>query len=386
MNSATSSAIPPVPSPVLLRSDLPDLANFRDTNGHAVSFFFSLQSIPDKSHHTEVTLVRDLVQEQQHRVNTRKAPGLAEDLNAVLMQAEEVRDNPRYWTILYACHQQGLRRKIELPAPKSVRQLHVGERLLLAPMFWALNFCTPYGVLIFERGRARIFIVRGFHIQEFNGRLPKENITLHVRASRSDSEKHREHHLEGHVRAYCKELAEKVRVFLAEEKLHEMVFGCREDLWGEAKPEFADFEKGILIGRFVPSGYEMPAMEVREATYPIFEENRRKNGVGLLEKIRNEPAHGAVGVNPVMERLIEGRVQKLMLGRPVEGTVGECGNCGRVQPLTDGPCLFCSNTSVHDLEADEGLIRQAVLTDAEILTFDTDEIPGFTGAAALLRY
>jgi hypothetical protein len=48
--------------------------------------------------------------------------------------------------------------------------------------------------------------------------------------------------------------------------------------------------------------------------------------------------------------------------------------------------VFCGNTSLHGLEADEGLIRQAVLTDAEILTFDGDEVPGFTGAAASLRY
>jgi hypothetical protein len=177
-----------------------------------------------------------------------------------------------------------------------------------------------------------------------------------------------------------------MRVFLAEEKLHEMVFGCREYLWGEARPAFADFEKSMLIGRFVPSGYEMPAADVREATYPIFEENRRKSGVALLERIRDEPAHGAVGVNAVMERLIEGRVQKLMLGRPVDGAVGECDHCRHLQPHTEGPCVFCGNTSLHGLEADEGLIRQAVLTDAEILTFDGDEVPGFTGAAASLRY
>ena len=95
--------------------------------------------------------------------------------------------------------------------------------------------------------------------------------------------------MEGHVRTYFKELAEKVRVFLAEEKLHEMVLGCREDQWGEARPVFADlvfadFKKGILIGQFVPSGYEMPAADVREATYPIFEENLRKTGVALRKR------------------------------------------------------------------------------------------------------
>jgi hypothetical protein len=114
--------------------------------------------------------------------------------------------------------------------------------------------------------------------------------------------------------------------------------GYREDLWGEAKPEFADFERGILIGRFVPSGYEMPAADVREATYPLFEESRRKSGVALLEKLMEEPAHAAVGVNAVLERLIEGRVQKLMLGRPADGAVDEWYQCGRLQMPTNGPC------------------------------------------------
>ena len=106
----------------------------------------------------------------------------------------------------------------------------------------------------------------------------------------------------------------------------------------------------------------------------------------MLERIREEPAHGAVEVQAVMERLIEGRVQKLMLGKPVDGVVGKCDNCGRVQPDTDGQCIFCGNTNLHKLDPDEGLIRQAVLTDAEILTFDEDEVPRYTGAAALLRY
>src|SRR3984893_14521000 len=115
MDPATPLAIALTSAPVLARRDLLDLANFRDTSGHAVSFFFSLQSIPDKSHHTEVVLVRDLVREEQHRLSVKKAPDLAEDLEAVLMQAEEVRLSPRYWTILYASHGQGFRRRFELP-------------------------------------------------------------------------------------------------------------------------------------------------------------------------------------------------------------------------------------------------------------------------------
>jgi hypothetical protein len=66
MDPATRLAIALSSAPVLARRDLLDLADFRDTSGYALSFFFSLPSIPDKSHHTEVTLVRDLVREKKH--------------------------------------------------------------------------------------------------------------------------------------------------------------------------------------------------------------------------------------------------------------------------------------------------------------------------------
>jgi hypothetical protein len=148
MNTVTPFAIPLTSAPVLARRDLLNLANFRDTSGHAVSFFFSLQSIPDRSHHTEVTLVRDLVREEKH--------SLAEDLEAVLMQAEEVRLSPRHWRILYACHRQGFSRKFELPAPKPIRQLYVGGGFLLAPMFWALNFWVLVQTLLEGVNRARL--------------------------------------------------------------------------------------------------------------------------------------------------------------------------------------------------------------------------------------
>lgn len=43
-------------------------------------------------------------------------------------------------------------------------------------------------------------------------------------------------------------------------------------------------------------------------------------------------------------------------------------------------------SSVRYIAAEEGLIRQALTTDSEILLVEEDVIPGFSGAAALLRY
>lgn len=387
MDTTAPSASQPL-APIPARKDLLDLANLRDGAGHALSFFFSLQSIPDKSHHTEVTLVRNLVREQMQRFDLKNSPGLAQDFEGILAQIDEVRLAPRNWRISYACHHLGFSRSFDLPATKPIRQLHVNKHLLLAPALRALGFCKPFCVLTFERGRARLFIVQGLHIEEFHGRLPRENINLNVRTSRTASEKHLEHRAEGHVHEYFKELAGKLQLFLKEQQLQHLVFGCRDDQWGEAKSAFAEFERqGIAIGRFDLSGYEMPPTAVRESAYPVYHLHRCNTAADLIGKITDEPAHGATGVLPVMERLIEGRVEKLLLSDSVDGIVSECNDCRHIQLPSNGPCIFCGRSSLHALEAEEGLIRQALLTDTEIVSVDKEDLPQFhQGAAALLRY
>jgi hypothetical protein len=49
-------------------------------------------------------------------------------------------------------------------------------------------------------------------------------------------------------------------------------------------------------------------------------------------------------------------------------------------------CVACGNAEGFYMAAEEGLIRRALLTDAEILFVEADSVPGFNGAAALLRY
>ncbi len=49
-------------------------------------------------------------------------------------------------------------------------------------------------------------------------------------------------------------------------------------------------------------------------------------------------------------------------------------------------CIFCGKTKSFSILAEEGLIRQALLSDTEILLIEKGTLPGFAGAAALLRY
>jgi hypothetical protein len=51
-----------------------------------------------------------------------------------------------------------------------------------------------------------------------------------------------------------------------------------------------------------------------------------------------------------------------------------------------GNCIQCGSAKSRYLAAEEGLIRQALRADTEILVVEPGTAPGFSGAAALLRY
>jgi peptide subunit release factor 1 (eRF1) len=104
-----------------------------------------------------------------------------------------------------------------------------------------------------------------------------------------------------------------------------------------------------------------------------------------LREINETPSRGAFGVKDVLEALLSGRVQKVVLGTLPEQTISECQACGQMMAVAGRNCTTCGRAEVRYIAAEEGLIRQALWTDAEILMVE-DTVHGFSGAAALLRY
>lgn len=49
-------------------------------------------------------------------------------------------------------------------------------------------------------------------------------------------------------------------------------------------------------------------------------------------------------------------------------------------------CASCGKAEVCYMAAEEGLIRQALVTDVEVSIIETDAVPGLNGVSALLRY
>ena len=367
-------------------ADLTNLASFCDEQAHAISFYFSLATTPDNSHREEFIAVKRLIQQAHDNIVPSHVPTpLAKDLEQILTTADEISLDPARLKVIFACCERQMWQEFEIPTHRSISLLDVGRRFRLAPLMAALQACAPFCVVILESGKARGFVIRGTEIREIEGRLPVEDLSLHAEDSRVGWSRHIEKNLEEHEQAYFKRLSHKVREFMSEQEASYLVIGCREDLWGEVEPQFAN-SQNEFIGHFHLTNFAVGPAEVLSMARPLFEEAKRQRCVNLLNEINESPSRAALGLVDVLRSLRDGRVQKLVLGGLSNQTISECQDCRRMWSEAGHNCVFCGSGRVRYIAAEEGLIRQALTTDSEILLVEEDVIPGFSGAAALLRY
>ncbi len=367
------------------RDDLLALATLCDPRATAVSFGFGHMAAPDESHREEVIAIKGLIQQAIAHFDPEAVPvALSKDLDQVLGVAEEIRRNPARLRLVFACSDQDVWREFDLPSTGRLSFLHLARRFYLAPLMRALQSLAPYCVAIIESGKARALVVRGMEIQEVTQSLAIEELRQPVDDPRVGWSKHVLQGRTEHEKAYFKNLSQRLLQLVSQEHAVGLVIGCHQDLWGEVEPQFAELEK-VMLGRFHLAHFDAGPSQLLGVAMPVFEDAQRMRVSAVLREINETPSRRALGVQDVLEALRAGRVQKLILGRLPGQTISECSACGRMMADAGHNCESCGSAMFY-LPAEEGLIRQALLTDAEILFAEADALPGFSGAAACLRY
>jgi hypothetical protein len=371
---------------VVTRENLLTLANFCDKHATAVSFGFGHVTTPDESHHEEVIAIKGMVQQAIAHFAPEPVPlALTKDLEQILEVAEEIRLNPARLRLVFACRGQDFWREFDLPSTGPQSFLNVGRGFHLAPLMLALQSLAPYCVAIIESGKARAFVVRGTEIQEVSGRIKSKALSPQGDDPRVGWSKHVIKEKTEHERSYFKHLSQELLELVSEQRAIGLVLGCHQDLWGEVEPQFVHLDK-LLMGRFHLAHFDTQPSKVLRMAMPVFAKGQRTRVSTVLREIDEEPARRATGVKDVLEALLAGRVEKLVVGRLPGQTISECKACGRMMAVPGHDCVACGNAEGFYMTAEEGLIRRALLTDAEILFVEADSVPGFNGAAALLRY
>lgn len=368
------------------RDDLLTLATLCDPHASAISFGFGHVTMPDTAHHEEVIAIKGLVQQAFAQFAPGPVPvSPSKDLEQILEVAEEIRLNPAWLRLVFACREQGFWREFDLPSTGPLSVLHVGRRFQLAPLIQSMQSIRPYCVAAIESGKARAFVVRGTEIQEVAGKLAIEESSTRVDDPRVGWSRHVMKGRTEHEKGYFRHLSHQLQQLVSEQHANGLIIGCHQDLWGEVESQFSPLAKD-LIGRFHLAHFDTEASQVLHMAMPVFAEGQRTRLSAILREINETPSRGALGLRDVMDALLAGRVQKLVLCGLPGKTVAECKVCGRMTAIAGRDCASCGSAEMCYMAAEEGLIRQALLTDAEIVFVETDAVPGFNGAAALLRY
>jgi peptide subunit release factor 1 (eRF1) len=309
---------------------------------------------------------------------------LLSDLDAIRGVADEIRAGPSHFRAVFACARQRVWKDFVLPISTVHNLLHVGRRFYLAPLVRQLQRIAAYCVVLMETGRARAFLCRGAQIHALSGRLHSRDLSLHADDSRVGWSSHIEGGLEEHERGYFTALSHQIREMLMEHQLDRLIIGCRDDLWGEIGEQVVGELHRNVIGRFHLPSFEMSSTEVANCAAPILMDHQKKHVRAILQEINENPSRGTSGVQDSMNELLNGRVRTLILNDTTGEDTFECTVCRVGTCSSTGKCLLCGG-DLDRLPAEEGLIRAALLTGAEILVSDGKDHPAF-GAAVLLRY
>lgn len=362
------------------------LANFHDARGNAVSFFLGRITTPDKTHREEAIHIKNMVRDAAPDASSR--PGqdlLLKDLAAIRGIAEEIRLGPSHFHAVFACAGRQIWKYFTLPISTTLDFLRIGHCFYLAPMARQLQEIVPYCVVLLESGKARAFLCRGTQIRELSGRIPGKDLGLHAQDSRVGWSSHIEANLKEHERTYFTGVSHHIREVLREHQVDHVIISCRDDLWGEIGPQLLGELQGNIIGRFHPMSFEMTPNEVLGSATPVFLDHQRTHVQTVLRQITEKPAQGVFGAQESLNELLNGRVRTLIVNGATGENVFECASCSRITSADTGKCRSCGG-EMYTLPAEEGLVRAALRTDAEILFGDGEEHPVFIGVAALLRF
>lgn len=373
---------------IIQGKDLLALARFHNLQERAITFYLSSAKFPDKSHRAEMIAIKQLRRSivSSHLDRHKRHDELLSDLDAVVARAERMQETSPGFKAIFACGPQRLWREFDLPVKTDIRFLKADTRFYLAPLVRAMDLSRPYCVVLVEHGKARSFVARGVSIQEIDGALPQQGLPHHV----DDSRVGWSHHIEGdqrqHVRIYVQMLSQEIQRFTVAERCSELIVECREDLWGEIGPYFLNNPLTVLHTKLPPQGFNALPKDALDTALPVIQLQRQKFHANLLAAVEENAKHGVSGASLVHEKLEQGRIETLLLGPPSDAVILECIYCGASAPEDSPACPSCSSTELKAMNAQEILVRKALLRDIEIVPLDTLEISCPGNVVALLRY
>jgi peptide chain release factor subunit 1 len=336
--------------------------------------------------------VRSLIDEAHRVVESGERPHAERQaLRAALARARDELEGSRSWAhearavALFADETAGLWRLLRLAHPVENRSV-AGRTAFIAPLLPG----AEHSVCVALVGERSAWMLRG--TSERLRELESFEDPVHGRHdqggwSQARYQRSREESIKAHLRRVGAELHRQLRIAPFER----LLIAAGEVLWPEVRAALHPDLRARLGARLVLDVADATVEDVTRAVAEAIDREQREREAAVVERVRERAARSAdrdvaVGVEAVLEALVQQRVQSLVFDPRLQVPGVRCRRCGWMAPAGErcpadgGPVEAIENILEPAAEA-------ALLQSAETLrVHDGRELAGFGGIAATLRF
>jgi peptide chain release factor subunit 1 len=373
------------------REQIRELAEFRDEESCAVSFYYQPSAPRNKAHKEDIILIKDLARDAMHRLEAKGKKDCArEDIERIVRSSGELRSNGTHGKAVFACAAQNVWREFEVPPALGSTQLVVDRHFRLKPLARLLGASPLLAIVLIDKHRARIFDLR-------LGELTEREDLFHplTRRGRSDGfggydGGHAQRRVEDEVRQHFKNVAGILKELQEKGIFERWILACQDAHRPMFDAQMHPYVSQTLIGHFNADLGHVSADEIRTQAQRILDrwqdERRREMMNQALSQARSN-GRGVTGLRRVLRSLELGEVQTLLIGDNLQGHAVECTGCGHIDAHLVSFCPVCGRATQEIVDVGEAILPWVVRRDVE--TFYVKDDPEFDkvgNIAALLRF
>jgi peptide chain release factor subunit 1 len=334
------------------REQIRELAEFRDEESCAVSFYYQPSAPRNKAHKEDIILIKDLARDAMHRLEAKGKKDCArEDIERIVRSSGELRSNGTHGKAVFACAAQNVWREFEVPPALGSTQLVVDRHFRLKPLARLLGASPLLAIVLIDKHRARIFDLR-------LGELTEREDLFHplTRRGRSDGfggydGGHAQRRVEDEVRQHFKNVAGILKELQEKGIFERWILACQDAHRPMFDAQMHPYVSQTLIGHFNADLGHVSADEIRTQAQRILDrwqdERRREMMNQALSQARSN-GRGVTGLRRVLRSLELGEVQTLLIGDNLQGHAVECTGCGHIDAHLVSFCPVCETFYVKD--------------------------------------
>ena len=375
----------------MTREQIRELAEFRDKDSCAVSFYFQPSTPRNKAHKEDTILIKDLARDAMRSLESKgQKQCVRADIDRIVRLAGELRSNGTHAKAVFASAKRNFWREYDLPPTLSGTQLFVDRYFHLRPVSHLLGASPLLAIVLVDRHRARIFDLRLGECTE------REDLFRPLsRRGRSDGFAgyeggHAQRRVEDEVRQHFKNIAENLKELMDQRVFEKWILACQDAHRPLFELQLHPYVSQALIGRFHADVAHATRDAIKSHAEQILEKwqnDRRRELVSQALDHARSNGRGVTGLRRVLRSLELGEAQTLLIGENLQAQAIECIHCGHIDAHLVSHCPVCGRVTQQIVDVGEAILPWVIRRDIE--TFYVKEDPEFDkvgNVAALLRF